>query len=75
MKKPTHKRENGLQFTHVKIKPIVKNRHYISLFSYSFNDIEPMMDTTIGGESAEECLKKTEKFLQTNLKPSEYTFF
>lgn len=32
-----------------------------------------MAETTIAGNSAKECLDKTEKFLEVKLKPEEYT--
>ena len=60
-----------ITFSHIIIKTIFKNRKYIAEFeagSGIFN-----AETTIGGNSIEECIKKTEKFLGVKLNESQYT--
>lgn len=69
-----NKRESGVEFTHIKISPIVQNRHYMAEFSFIFFGMNKMIETTIYGDSKEECVKKVEDFLQTTLEKSEYSF-
>ena len=66
-----HKRKSGLIFSQVFISKIVKNKAYVAEFNVSFNNaiIQPM-ETRINGNSVEECIKKSEAFLGTKIKPS-----
>jgi len=73
-KKIVFTRESGLRFTKIRIKTIAKNLKYIAIFSVG-NKNHPglgLMETTIAGDSTEECLEKTEKFLKTKLEEDEY---
>lgn len=67
-------RPNGISFSKIVIKKIVKNRAYVAEFILrtNRNGMDLFAETTVGGKSAEEALEKTEKFLETKLRPSEF---
>jgi len=70
----TYTRESGLEFTHVIINPIVRDRKYQALFSFTFKQLGgKLLATTIGGNSAGDCKHKTEEFLSIKLNESEFT--
>jgi hypothetical protein len=52
----------------------MKKLQYLSIFTYTFGDGK-MIDVSIMGKNEDECLKKTEKFLQTELLDTEYSCF
>lgn len=76
-----HTRESGLRFTHIIIRPM--GRMCQAQFKYDFIQIATggrvigtfprMIDTTISGKTAKECLDKVEEFFDTKLEFSEYT--
>lgn len=59
-----------IKFEHITIKPIVRRRKYVAEFiiTYPFRT-----ETTIGGNSPEECLSKTENLLDVKLTTEQYT--
>jgi len=59
-----------IKFGHITIKPIVRKRKYVAEFLIT----EPMKtETTIAGNTPEECIKKTESFLDVKLSSDQYT--
>jgi len=66
-------RDNGLYFTRIQLKSIVKNRKYQASFLFWFEGLEKFPAyTTIAGDSIEHCITKTEEFFKTKLEQSEY---
>lgn len=58
-----------VKFTTIVIETIVKNRKYVAVFQ---SGIEFMMDCRIAGNSVQECIDKTSKFLQCELNEKHY---
>jgi hypothetical protein len=70
-------RESGIRFTHIKINKIVKNKAYVAKFNYGYSNMSNshlLIETTIHGISPQNCIDKVEKFLETKLAESEYSF-
>jgi len=61
-----------LEITHVNITPIVRRRKYQAAFNI-INGIVPNVEITIGGDTPEICLQKTEKFIEFKLTKDQYT--
>ena len=59
-----------VEFDHITIKPIVRKRKYVAEFNVT---LPIKSEVTIGGNSPEECLTKTENFLKTKLTEDQYT--
>ena len=70
------KRENGIMFTTVIIKPVVTRRKYIAEFKVGRTEKgDPyLVECSIGGNSQEECIEAVEMFLKTKLEANEYSF-
>lgn len=58
-----------VKFTTITIETIVKNRKYVAVFQ---SGIEFMMDCRIAGNSVQECIDKTSKFLGCELDEKHY---
>jgi hypothetical protein len=54
------------------IEKIVRNA-WKAEFSYTIHQVKPEIHTCIHGHGPEEVLKKVEKFIDSELKESEYT--
>ena len=70
-------RESGVRFTHIKINKIVKNKAYVAEFNYGYSNMgnsHLLIGTSIHGISPQNCVEKVEKFLETKLNESEYSF-
>jgi hypothetical protein len=62
--------DKQIKFGHITIKPVIRKRKYVSEFLVT----APLkVETTIGGNSPEECLEKTEVFLHVKINPEQYT--
>jgi len=68
-------RENGISFSQVKIKKIIKNKAYAGEFIMKMNrhDQDYFAETTVGGKSIADVIEKTENFLETKLGKREFT--
>lgn len=64
--------KNEIEFSHVTINKVVKNRKYVAEFTCE-SGVMKNVETTIAGSSPEECLQKTESFLGLKLSPLQYT--
>jgi hypothetical protein len=62
-----------IEFTHINIKKIVKNRAYVAEFTLKYFEICKDIQVSIHGKSADECISKTEEFLQLKLTEADYT--
>ena len=60
-----------MKFTHITIKPIFKNRKYSAEFNVEIGKTK--VETTIAGNSPEECIEKVERFLEVKLTKDNYT--
>jgi len=58
-----------VKFSIITIETIVKNRKYVAVFK---SGIEFMMDCRIAGNSVQECIDKTSKFLGCELSEKHY---
>lgn len=58
-----------VKFTTIIIETIVKNRKYVAVFR---SGIEFMMDCRISGNSVQECIDKTSKFLGCEIDHNHY---
>lgn len=67
--------QNGLEFTKVTITKIVKNRAYNANFHFRVGGSGLSMETNIGGTSTDECIGKTNKFLEITLLENEIEIF
>jgi len=63
-----------VEFTHIIIRRIVKNIDYVAEFNFSFNGRKPVIETIIHGDSPLSCIKMVEKYLNTKIDSSEYSF-
>lgn len=64
-----------ITYSHITIKKIVKNRAYVAEFTFNYNGgtMKKDIEASIHGKSVDDCISKTEKFLNVKLTESDYT--
>jgi hypothetical protein len=58
-----------VKFTNITIETIIKNRKYVAVFQ---SGIDFMIDCRISGNSVQECIDKTSKFLGCEIDEKHY---